>query len=159
MVDMEEEPLLKPMVLWAQRKEMVLLRVKIQPTEVSIWFENTVHIICVCRNQISKYMTLTWSSKVKHFPLIIIDVEYYFIISGVGIGASGKNWYGFELVFYESVDTKVHSNFVCICYIIMYCVYNNNYINFRDVEYVSMTMRLSFVFSRLMVFLINIIAI
>ena len=38
----------------------------------------------------------------------------------------------------------------------MYCVYN---INFRDVEYVSMTMRLSFVFSRLMVFLINIIVI
>ena len=67
-------------------------------------------------------MILIWSSKVKHFPLIIIDVEYFFITSGLGIGASGKNWYGFELVFYESVDTKVHSNFVCI-YIYIYIIY------------------------------------
>ena len=28
-------------------------------------------------------------------------------MSGLGVGASGKNWYGFELSFYEAVSTEV----------------------------------------------------
>ena len=37
-------------------------------------------------------------------------IEEHFLCEfaiGLGVGASGKNWYGFQLVFYDLIETQV----------------------------------------------------
>lgn len=56
--------LLKPDVLWAQTRDMIMLRVQVQPAEVrKQYFLKSVRVYVLFRNLISIYMILTWTLK------------------------------------------------------------------------------------------------
>ena len=81
------ETMLKPNVLWAQRKEMILLRVKMEPSQVIYYYY--IHLteilyICnlfhCCRNLTLKFMKRTWTSKVVYCICLCILNIYNIII-------------------------------------------------------------------------------